>query len=124
MTNDQKIEAYTLIMGFMNIIPRMVSPGRYSISDIPWYTTIQNTPEKCIESVALSDGLKYFSSWDQILPLYDEVQNVIGPISDGTNGDHENCIGNMSIAILELDKDEAIKQALIAIKWHNQNKQQ
>jgi hypothetical protein len=73
MTNDQKIEAYSLIMEFMGIGPRMVSPDRYSISKRPWFTTIKDTPEQCIESAAASDGLKYFSSWDALMPVIEKI---------------------------------------------------
>ena len=59
------------------------------------------------------------TSWDLLIPLYERIQLLISPAMDGTNGSHENAIGDMGIAILDCDKEEMVKQALIAITWYN-----
>jgi len=69
-----------------------------------------------------TDVLYFDSSWDWLMPVYLKVCEDISPIMDGTNGAHDSSIGDMGIAILDGDKEEAIKYGAVAIKWYNENK--
>jgi hypothetical protein len=124
MTNKQKIETYTLIMDFMGTGPRMISPDRYSISKTPWYNTIQDTPEQCIESAALSDGLNYLSSWDAIMPVIEKIEKT----NEATIEIHSK-----NLVVVSYNQtshkyytsnllDNVCEGVLDFIKWYNKNK--
>ncbi len=66
---------------------------------------------------------KWETSWDWLMPVYFQIQNTIAPLMDGTNGEHENSCADMGLAILDDNKEEAIKQAIIAINWYNKQKE-
>ena len=66
--------------------------------------------------------MRFHVSWDWFMLVAKKVYDIISPIMDGTNGDHEDAIGDMSIAILDTDIDEANKYAVKAIKWYNETK--
>lgn len=111
MTNKQKIEAYRLILNFMDIRPRLISPDVYGLSNSPWFSTIEDTPEQCIESAAISDGFNYFSSWDAIMPVVETCYH---------NGSDGNEIGDITHALLDVNLKAVLAAVIEFIKWYNQ----
>jgi len=66
--------------------------------------------------------LEYHSSWDWLMPVYIKFKNL--DIKDVSfRGQHKQVCASFGNGILSGDINNAFNDAVMAIKWYNQNKQ-
>lgn len=67
------VQKKLLIMQFMGVKPRLISPDVYGLSDTPWFACTHPTPEQCMISYA--EYSKYDSSLDWLHPVILKISN-------------------------------------------------
>jgi hypothetical protein len=67
-------EKKKLLTEFMGVRPLMNGPDRYHLSDMPFFSTTNDTPEDCLKSYI--EYSKYDTSWDWIMPVICKIESL------------------------------------------------
>ena len=113
METNQILENNKLILNFMGVYPKLVSPCVYSYSDAPFFYSNGNI-EDVLKSMA--EYAKYNTSWDWLMPVVERCFTIDLPI------DVDNHYFRINDALLTINISEVYKAVIEFIKWYNLNK--
>ena len=69
------MESNKLIAEFMGVKPTMYSPDTYGYADSPFFSVMEDNPEKVMEAIA--KYAKYHTSWDWLIPVIKKIREII-----------------------------------------------
>jgi hypothetical protein len=69
------MESNKLIAEFMGVKPTMYSPDTYGYVDSPFFSVMEDNPEKVMEAIAKYS--KYHTSWDWLIPVIKKIREIV-----------------------------------------------
>jgi len=110
MTTTEKNK---LIAEFMKLEPTFIL-GRWQWSDMPYFSCSYTDKEKAVEAIA--EYVKYYSSWDWLIPVIYKITRLGIDWDDNGN----KLFDQMKDSLLTLQIDTTYQSVVNVIQWYNQ----
>jgi len=104
------MENNRLIVEFMGLKPKLISPDVYGISMPPWIAVTGDTPEKIMDDFCKST--RYHFSWNWLMPVIEKMNNT-GDAWD------EYSISHLAVCLVSVDIQATYNEVVKFIKWYN-----
>lgn len=111
-----------LIAEFMGLRPVLVKPDVYAYSDLPFFSTTADSPEKIMDTVA--NYAKYNVSWDWLMPVVIKCFEKYDEVYSTNVFNSENHQFKLNDALLETNINSLYKVVVDFIKWYNEQQKQ
>lgn len=105
-----------LIVEFMGMKPKLISPDEYEWADAPYFAVTEDTPEKVMS--AITNYVKYDTSWAWLMPCIDKIKGI----DKDEFGRCDDIMDNMMMHLQRCDLDNTYISVIKFIKWYNKQK--